>query len=77
MPGKSRIDAFGALHHIIASGIECSKIFRNNTDCNNSLDRLGGIIKEANMRPLQIKFSPSLRLNKIEHFSKVSICVRS
>ena len=28
MPRKSRIDASGALHHIIARGIERSKIFR-------------------------------------------------
>lgn len=48
MPRKSRIDAPGALHHIIARGIEGSKIFRDNTDCNNFLDRLGGIIKETN-----------------------------
>lgn len=48
MPRKSRIDAPGALHHIIARGIERSKIFRDNTDRNNFLDRLGGIIKETN-----------------------------
>jgi len=35
MPRKSRIDAPGALHHIIARGIERSKIFRDNTDRNN------------------------------------------
>ena len=39
MPRKSRIDAPGALHHIIARGIERSKIFRDNTDRNNFLDR--------------------------------------
>ena len=48
MPRKSRIDAPGALHHIIARGIERSKIFRDNTDRNNFLDRLGRIIKETN-----------------------------
>jgi len=48
MPRKSRIDAPGALHHIIARGIERSKIFRDNTDRNNFLDRLGGIIKKTN-----------------------------
>ncbi len=37
------MDAPGALHHIIARGIERSKIFRDNTDRNNFLDRLGGI----------------------------------
>ncbi len=48
MPRKSRIDAPGALHHIIARGIERSKIFRDNTDRNNFLDRIGRIIKETN-----------------------------
>ena len=50
MPRKSRIDAPGALHHIIARGIERSEIFRDNTDRNNFLDRFGGIIKETNTR---------------------------
>jgi REP element-mobilizing transposase RayT len=48
MPRKSRIDTPGALHHIIFRGIERSKIFRDNTDRNNFLDRLGRIVKETN-----------------------------
>jgi len=48
MPGKSRIDAYSALHHIIARWIERSKIFRDNADWNNFLDRAGRIIKETN-----------------------------
>jgi hypothetical protein len=32
MPRKSRIDAPGAFHHIIARGIERSDIFKDNTD---------------------------------------------
>jgi putative transposase len=47
MPRKSRIDAPGALHHIVARGIERCKIFRDDTDRNNFLDRLGGIIRET------------------------------
>ncbi len=47
MPRKSRIDAPGALHHIIARGIEGSKIFRDNTDRNNFLDPHAGIVKET------------------------------
>jgi hypothetical protein len=47
MARKSRIDAPGALHHIIARGIERSKIFRDDTDRNNFLDRLSGILKES------------------------------
>jgi putative transposase len=47
MPRKSRIDAPGALHHIIARGIERSTIFRDKTDHNRFLDRLGTIIQET------------------------------
>jgi putative transposase len=47
MPRKSRIDAPGALHHIIARGIERSKIFQDSKDGNNFLDRFGGIVRET------------------------------
>lgn len=47
MPRKSRIDAPGALHHIIARGIERSKIFQDSKDRNNFLDRFGGIVRET------------------------------
>jgi REP element-mobilizing transposase RayT len=48
MPRKSRIDAPGAVHHIISRGIERSKIFRDDADRDNFLDRLGGIVEETN-----------------------------
>ena len=47
MPRQSRIDAPGALHHIIARGIERGNIFRDKTDQNRFLDRLGRIIQET------------------------------
>ena len=47
MPRKARIDAPGALHHIIIRGIERRKIFRDNTDRNNFLDRFGNILTES------------------------------
>ncbi len=50
MPRKSRIDAAGALHHIIARGIDRSKIFQDDHDRNNFLDRLGGILAETQTR---------------------------
>jgi len=37
MPRKSRIDAPGALHHIITRGIERNKIFQNDFDRDNFL----------------------------------------
>jgi putative transposase len=47
MPRKARIDAPGAIHHIIARGIERRKIFKDNTDRNNFLDRLGKVLSET------------------------------
>lgn len=40
MPRKSRIDAPGALHHIIARGIERKVIFQDNRDRGDFLERL-------------------------------------
>jgi putative transposase len=44
MPRKSRIDAPGALHHIIARGIDRKTIFDDDADRDNFLDRLGNIL---------------------------------
>lgn len=52
MPRKSRIDAPGALHHIIARGIEGSNIFQDDHDRVNFVDRLGGILEETETRCL-------------------------
>ena len=38
---QSRIDAQGALHHIIARGIERKRIFTDGVDRDNFLNRLG------------------------------------
>ena len=35
MPRKSRIDAAGALHHIMVRGIERGAVFRDDTDGDN------------------------------------------
>lgn len=47
MPRQARIDAPGALHHIIARGIEKKPIFRDDTDRNNFLERLGRELTET------------------------------
>ena len=41
MPRKARIDAPGALHHVITRGIEKRDIFWDDHDRNNFLERLG------------------------------------
>ncbi len=47
MPRQSRIDAPGALHHIIVRGIERGKIFKDDDDRYAFLDKLGIILKET------------------------------
>jgi len=47
MPRNSRIDAAGALHHIIARGIERGRIFQDESDRDNFVQRLGIILKET------------------------------
>jgi putative transposase len=50
MPIQARIDAPGALHHIIARGIERRKIFYDKKDRDDFLDRLGAIVRQSKMR---------------------------
>jgi REP element-mobilizing transposase RayT len=47
MPRKARIDAPGALHHIIVRGIERRNIFYDDDDRDNFLDRLGVVLTET------------------------------
>ena len=47
MPRKARIDALGALHNIIARGIERRSIFADDNDRNRLLTRLDNIVSET------------------------------
>ena len=47
MPRKSRIDAPGALHHVIGRGINRQEIFSDKTDYQSFLNRLGAIVDET------------------------------
>ncbi len=47
MPRKARIDAPGAIHHIIVRGIERRKIFNDNNDRDKFLERLGIILTDT------------------------------
>jgi len=47
MPRKARIDAPGALHHIIVRGIERRKIFCDNADRDAFVARLGRVLIET------------------------------
>ncbi len=47
MPRQSRIDTEGALHHIIARGIERRKIFNDDQDRYDFIDNLGLILEQT------------------------------
>jgi REP element-mobilizing transposase RayT len=47
MPRKARIDAPGALHHIIVRGIERRRIFSDDKDRDNFVDRLDDIVTDT------------------------------
>lgn len=47
MPLKARIDAPGALHHIVIRGIERGRIFSNDQDRDNFIELLADIVTET------------------------------
>lgn len=47
MPRQARIDAPGAIHHIICRGIERRKIFLDDTDRDKFVSRLGSILQKT------------------------------
>ena len=47
MPRLARLDTLGVLHHVIIRGIERRKIFKDNKDKDNFLDRLETLLPEA------------------------------
>ena len=48
MPRKSRIDAPGALHHVMVRGIDGKEIFSDKKDYSAFMDRLGDLLIETN-----------------------------
>lgn len=47
MPRKARIDAPGALHHIIARGVAGSNVYDDHTDMKFFVDRLGMVLEDS------------------------------
>jgi REP element-mobilizing transposase RayT len=47
MPRQARIDAPGALQHIIIRGIERRAIFETDTDRDDFIDRLGNLLEKT------------------------------
>jgi REP element-mobilizing transposase RayT len=59
MPRKARIDAPGALHHIIVRGINRRKIFFDDSDRDDFLDRLGAILSDSKTACFAWAFMPN------------------
>ena len=59
MPRKARIDAPGALHHIMARGIEGRPIFQNDHDRQDFIKRLALIIDETETKCLAWALIPN------------------
>ena len=49
MPRKDRIDAAGALHHIIVRGVERRKIFWDDADRDSFVNRLGQVLIDVHL----------------------------
>jgi REP element-mobilizing transposase RayT len=47
MPRLARLDAPGALHHLMIRGIERRTIFKDNKDRDNFIQRLGTLVSET------------------------------
>ncbi len=48
MPRLARLDAPGVIHHVMIRGIERRKIFRNDKDRNDMMDRLADLLPATN-----------------------------
>jgi len=50
MPRQSRIDAPGALHHIMVRGIDRNRIFHDDKDREDFIGRFSGLVQETRTR---------------------------
>jgi len=58
MPGRSRIDAAGALHHIMVRGIERIELFRGDTDRSNYFaERLAEVLEDTKAKECHLPSS--------------------
>jgi REP element-mobilizing transposase RayT len=62
---KARIDAPGALHHIIIRGIERRRIFSNDQARDDFMERLCNIVTETKTSCFAWALIPNHALNKI------------
>ena len=59
MPRLARLDAPGVIHHVMIRGIERRKIFRNNKDRNDMMDRLTDLLPATNTTCYAWAFLPN------------------
>ncbi|MFH1077415.1 MAG: transposase [Pseudomonadota bacterium] len=59
MPRVARIDTPGLLHHVIIRGIERRKIFSDNSDCENFINRLSVLLPETKTECYAWAFMPN------------------
>jgi putative transposase len=50
MPRQARIDAPGALHHIVIRGIERKRIFADDEDREDFVERMSDLLQETGTR---------------------------
>ena len=71
---KARIDAPGALHHIIVRGIERRRIFCDNQDGVNFIERLGDIVTKTETFYLAWALIPNHFLCDASHNMPIFSC---
>ena len=59
MPRTARLDAPGVLHHVMIRGIERRRIFRNNKDREDFIERLANLCPEMGMTCYACAFMPN------------------
>ena len=67
MPRKARMDAPGALHHIMIRGIEKKSIFKDKFDRNAFLERIGDVLSETSLKDENIE--KKLLISKLVRFA--------
>jgi hypothetical protein len=53
MPRQARIDAPGAVHHVMVRGIERRKLFGDNQDRNHWIERMVAVLEDIHLNPLR------------------------
>jgi hypothetical protein len=73
MPRKARIDAPGALHHVIVRGIEVKVIFKDRFDRSNFVKRPGTILSESDTPCYARVLMHNTELKKVTNARQVSL----